>query len=595
MAIAQEKAARTTKAEYSSDVIVDMLRALGIEYVALNPGSSYRGLHDSLVNYGGNKEPETILCTHEEIAVAIADGYGKATGKPMAAFVHDIVGLLHSSMAIFNAWMGHAGVVVLGATGPMAVERRRPGVEWMHSALVQGTAVRDFVKWDDEPASLTSAVESLLRAYQIADTEPKGPVYVCFDAALQEESLENGAGALPDLSRYSSPTRIQADPQALEQAAELLVGAQRPVILAGSLGGLPQAIEGLVRLAEGLALPVADQGAGFPSQHLLNAADVSGQLLDEADVILTLNLTDLHEAMTVTDRITRLATDRIPSSAKLIDISLRQFTVRSWANNVGRPRPVDLSIVADTALALPTLADLCLEKLAKQPERATELRQRAGRFEARHQKATQEVQERARQARSDTPISLPFLSQQVWEAVKGHDWVLASGLGAWTRWLWDIKHPYQQVPGGSGGGVGNGYPRALGVALANRGSGRVCVNFQGDGDLLYTASSLWTAAHHRIPLLTIVRNNRSYYNDEEHQANVARVRGRSVENRVVGIRLEDPEPDLASMARSFGVYGEGPIEQPEELAAALERAVRMVAEEGRPALVDVVVERRSNR
>jgi acetolactate synthase-1/2/3 large subunit len=595
MAIGQIKAEREIKAEYSSDVIVDLLRALDIEYVALNPGSSYRGLHDSLVNYGGNKNPETILCTHEEIAVAIADGYGKATGKLMAAFVHDIVGLLHSSMAIFNAWMGHSGVLVLGATGPMAVERRRPGVEWMHSALVQGTAVRDYVKWDDEPASLTSAVESLIRAHQIADAEPKGPVYVCFDAALQEEALQDGNGTIPDLSRYNSPTRIQADPVALERAAELLVGAHRPVILANSLNGVPEAIDGLVQLAEGLALPVVDQGSGFPSQHSLNAADISNQLLNEADVILTLNLTDLHEALTTTDRITRLATDRIPLSAKVIDISLRQFTIRSWANNVGRPRPVDLSIVADTSLALPSLAKLCQEKLGQQPNRIEELRQRGARLAARHKEATQAALNTADQAGNQTPIAIPFLSQQVWEAVKSHDWVLANGLGAWTRWIWDIKYPYQQVPGGSGGGVGNGYPRSLGVALAYRGTGRVCVNFQGDGDLLFTPSSLWTAAHHQIPLLTIVRNNRSYYNDEEHQANMARVRGRSVENRVIGIRIEDPDVDLASMARSFGVYAEGPIKQPEELAPALERAVRMVAEEGKPALVDVWVERASNR
>ena len=224
-----------TKAEYGSDVIVDMLRALDVEYVALNPGATFRGLHDSLVNYGGNTAPETILCTHEEVAVAIAEGYGRAAGKPMAAAVHNIVGLLHASMAIFNAWVDRAGVLVLGGTGPMAVEQRRPWIDWIHTALVQGNAVRDFVKWDDQPASIPSLMDSLIRAHQITTSEPQGPVYVCFDAALQEQRLEEPV-SLPALSRYTRPSRTQADPQALERAAELLLAAERSVVIADYLG-----------------------------------------------------------------------------------------------------------------------------------------------------------------------------------------------------------------------------------------------------------------------------------------------------------------------------------------------------------------------
>ncbi len=175
--------------EYGSDLVVDVLRALGIEYAVLNPGATFRGLHDSLVNYGGNERPELIQCCHEEIAVAVAHGYAKAAGRPCAAVLHDVVGLQHASMAIFNAWCDRVPVLLLGGTGPMAVERRRPWIDWIHTALVQGTLVRDYVKWDDQPASLASIPEAIVRGYRIAVTEPQGPVYVCLDADLQEAPI----------------------------------------------------------------------------------------------------------------------------------------------------------------------------------------------------------------------------------------------------------------------------------------------------------------------------------------------------------------------------------------------------------------------
>jgi len=203
-----------SKAEYGSDVIVEAIRELGIEYIALNPGASFRGIHDSLVNYLGNTKPEMIVCNHEEIAVAIAHGYGRAAGKPMAAFVHDIVGLLHASMAMFNAWMARAGVLVLGGTGPVDANHRRPWIDWIHTANVQGNAVRDMVKWDDQPGSVEASVESLIRAMHLVKTEPQGPVYVCFDTDVQEQKLDEPFD-MPDFSKFPGPTRFNADPDAL--------------------------------------------------------------------------------------------------------------------------------------------------------------------------------------------------------------------------------------------------------------------------------------------------------------------------------------------------------------------------------------------
>src|SRR6266513_1965612 len=191
----------TNAAAFGSDLIADTLRDLAIPYIALNPGASYRGLHDSLVNYLGNAAPQMLLCLHEESAVAIAHGYAKVTGKAMAAAVHSNVGLMHATMAIFNAWCDRMPVIVLGATGPVDAVKRRPWIDWIHTMRDQASLVRDFVKWDDQPASIGAAFESMLRAQQIAQTAPKGPVYVCFDAALQEEKL-TVKPPLPDLARY---------------------------------------------------------------------------------------------------------------------------------------------------------------------------------------------------------------------------------------------------------------------------------------------------------------------------------------------------------------------------------------------------------
>ncbi|MPZ48415.1 MAG: hypothetical protein GEU75_03725 [Dehalococcoidia bacterium] len=204
---------RLSQAQYGSDLIVEMFASLGIPYVAFNPGSSYRGIHDSLVNFETAGMPEMVLCLHEEIAVAVAHGYARVTGKPMLAALHDLVGLQHGSMAIFNAWCDRVPMLVIGGTGPMAPENRRAHIDWVHTALVQGNVVRDIVKWDDQPASLQAIPESILRAYRIAMTEPSAPVYLCFDVDLQEAPI-SGSIPLPDppASRHRRQRRLTSTP-----------------------------------------------------------------------------------------------------------------------------------------------------------------------------------------------------------------------------------------------------------------------------------------------------------------------------------------------------------------------------------------------
>ena len=372
-------------AEYGSDVIVDALRGLGIEYISMNPGATFRGIHDSVVNHLGNAGPELILCNHEEIAVALAQGYGRAAGKPMAAFVHDIVGLLHASMAMFNAWMGRSGVLVLGATGPLDAHHRRPWIDWIHTANVQGEAVRNFVKWDDQPTSIEASVESLIRAYNLVTSEPQGPVYVCFDADVQEHKLTEPY-TLPDFSRFPAPTRLQADPAALERVASALMAAERPVVLANFLGRAEEATQGLLRLAESLALPVINGGDffNFPTRHPLYANEAKEELLAEADLVLALDVYDLQQELTRLDRATRKTEDILRPDAMLIDISLRQLQVKSWADDHGSLYPTALSVAADTALATPALADLVQRQL---DDAAGQQRRYRGTSGARHQAA----------------------------------------------------------------------------------------------------------------------------------------------------------------------------------------------------------------
>ncbi len=583
------------RAEYGSDLIVDVLRALGIEYAAMNPGATFRGLHDSIVNYGGNTKPQLIQCCHEEIAVAVAHGYAKATGKPMAAIVHNVVGLQHASMAIFNAWCDHVPVLVLGGTGPMAVEKRRPWIDWIHTALVQGQAVRDYVKWDDQPASLASIPESLLRATRVAVTEPQGPVYVCFDAELQEMAMPEPV-PVPDVGRFGPPSRVQADEGALDRAASLLRTAERPVILAELLGRHAPAVITLVRLAEVLGAPVIDLYANgrfnFPNTHPLDLTGAGKELLASADVVLALDVIDLHGALSRMDRLTRRSEPVVPPSANVIHITLSDFAVRSWATTFQRLAATDVPILADTAVALPAL----LARVEAKPPDPAARAARSERLRATHEELRRDARIRCEERRHDRPIAPAWLAAEVWEALRGEDWVLTGEtLDGWVRTLWEWTKPSQYLGTSGGGGLGYGAGASIGAALAYGGTGRICVDLQPDGDLLYTPSAVWTAAHHRIPLLFVVCNNRSYFNDENHQAIIAQARGRPVEQRVVGIRIEGPPVDFAAMARAFGAHGEGPVEDPAQIGQALRRALRVVKEEQRPAVVDVVINAESSK
>jgi acetolactate synthase-1/2/3 large subunit len=570
---------------YGSDIIVDLLKHFEIPFAALNPGASYRGLHDSLVNYGGNVMPEMILCQHEEIAVGMAHGFAKSSQRPMAAIVHDVVGMLHASMAIYYAYIDRAPMLILGATGPMNEAKRRPRIDWIHTANVQGNAVRDFTKWDDQPSSVDGIPSSFARGYRVAMTEPQGPVYLCYDAQLQEDPIDRPV-AMPSPRASRVPTRMGADTVALERLASMLVNAARPVILAEYLGRDYHALPELIRLAERLAIPIIDVRArhNFPTAHPLNMTHTD--ILDEADLLLALDVRDLERPTTRLNSTTRQVQSRLPADCVFTEIGFSDLELSSWSMDYGRYQETSFSILADTSLAVPALADLVSERLATNAAKRTQVAARFADVRRRHAAARARWHEEARRDWDAVPMTTGRLALEIWDAIKTEDWVLtANTLRDWVPKLWDIDEGYRHP--GKELGTATQIGISLGVALAHKGSGRLVVDIAPDGDLMFDAGALWVAAKHELPMLVVMFNNRAYYNDWEHQLRMARARGTPVERANIGMDMRGPAPDFAGLARSMGWFAEGPIEDGRELGSALRRAIKQV-KDGKPALVDAV-------
>jgi acetolactate synthase-1/2/3 large subunit len=565
---------------WGSDVIVDLLHRYELPYAALNPGASYRGLHDSIVNYGGNR-PVMMLCQHEETAVQIAHGYAKASGRPMVAILHNLVGLLHANLAVYYAYADRAPVFIVGATGPMDETRRRPRIDWIHTALVQGEAVRAYTKWDYQPTVVGGVPESFARAYAVMMTEPRGPIYLCYDAWLQEQPLEHEV-PLPPKGAAKVPARMAADPEALKQVSEELLKAKRPVILAEFVGREPEGFHALVELAETLGAPVYDVNSrlNFPSRHPLNLSMVK-EVFRDADLVLCLDTRDWERATTELASATREVKPIVPAGCKWIDIGFGDLEISSWAMDYQRLAHADLRILADTTLAIPALTGL-IGKNGKRPVRkeVSDLREAA---RLRWEKEAKEDWDAS-------PITLARLATEVWNAIKGEDWVLtANTLEDWTRKIWDFDRPYRHP--GKSLGTATQIGISLGVALAHRDARRLVVDLQPDGDLMFDAGALWVAAKHRIPLLVVMYNNRAYYHDWEHQIRMAKLRGTPLERAYIGMDMTDPDPDFAAMARAMGWYAEGPIDKPGEVSAALKRAIAKV-KSGQPALLDTITQKR---
>ncbi len=489
---------------WGSDGIAAMLRALDIPYLALNPGASYRGLHDSIVNYLGNERPQMLLCLHEESAIAVAHGYARTTGKLMGAVVHSNVGLMHATMAIFNAWCDRVPMLILGATGPWDAARRRPWIDWIHTASDQGALVRDYTKWDNQPGSVAAAYEALMRAVQMANTPPRGPTYINLDAALQEAKI-GSLPPLPDVSRFRAADPVQPEAAAIAKAAQLLSSAKNPAMLMGRVSRSETAWKQRIALAEKVQAKVfTDMKAAcaFPTDHPLHAAPPAtfpdGKLMCEPDAAVPLLL--------------------------------------------------------DAVRARPAV-----------------------------------VQSRSEpKAEPDTALSIRALARAFNEATEGMDICLSKLPLGWNGAYRHFRHPLDYLGADGGGGVGAGPGLTVGSALALKGSNRVVVGIVGDGDFLMGNTAVWTAAHYKLPCLFIVANNRSFYNDEMHQERVAKERGRPVENKWIGQRIDEPDIDIAAMGRAQGAVGIGPVKELRELKPALEQGLKHV-KSGAVCVIDVRV------
>ena len=576
-----------------ADFMVDIIKSLGIEYIAANPGSSYRGLHESVINYGGNKAPEFITCCHEESAVGMAHGYSKIEGKPLGVFLHGTVGLQHATMAIYNAFCDRVPVYMI--MGNMVdATMRRPGVEWVHSAQDPAATVRDFVKWDDQPPSLPHFAESAVRAYKVAMTPPMEPVLLVADSELQERPVaENSGLRVPKLTLATPP---QGDSGSVAEAARLLVAAEHPVIITDRVARTPAGMALLIELAEALQAPVVDQGGrmNFPSRHPLNQSGRSDALVREADVILGLEVTDFWGTVnSFREQLHRSSAPIANPKAKLISITANDLYLKNNYQDFQRYTEVDLAMAADAEATLPSLIEAVKHLLTDDRKRA--LQDRGAKLAAAQQKALEQARTDATYAWDASPVSTARLCAELWAQIKDKDWSLVSDVTPWVsnwpRRLWAFAKHYQFIGGAGGHGIGYGAPAAVGAALANRKYGRLSVNIQCDGDLMYAPGILWTSAHNGIPLLSIMHNNRGYHQELMHVQRMADRHNRGITRANIGTTLIGPNIDYARLAQSMGLHAEGPITDPKDLGPAIRRAIEAV-ERGEPALVDVVTQPR---
>lgn len=550
---------------WASDAMAEMLRRLDVRYIALTPGASYRGLHDSLVNYLGNRDPQMMVCLHEEHAVGIAQGYAKVTEKPMAVALHSNVGLMHATMSVFNAWCARNPVLILGATGPGDAQERRPWIDWIHTAKDQGALIRDYTKWDDEPRSAAAAVESITRGWQIASTQPHGPTYVCLDVGLQESKLETQI-RFPDVERFKPGAPPSPAPDAVEEAARLLVNAKKPLILMGRVSRNIDDWNARIELAEALGAAVLTDmktPAAFPTSHpqhplepRFRPSPASAQMTKDADVILALDWIDLKGHFELT------LGKGADVQAKVIQCSIDEFLHRGWSMDYFGLPPADLKILSTPdQLTRPLLAAVRALRGAKGNPKP--------KWPARDTKPLAPARQKGVMGLRDLALTLRAFCDSREVTIGGF------ALG-WPSDTVDFKHPLDWVGHDGGGGVGSGPANAIGTALAVQGSGRLALAVMGDGDFMMGCNAFWTAAHMGIPLLVVIANNQVYYNDVAHQERMAVVRGRPVENKFVGQQMVDPAIDLVAIAKAQGLDGEGPMMSAADFAKALERGEKVV-------------------
>ena len=570
---------------WGSDVVAEVTRRLDLKYIALVPGASYRGFHDSVVNYLGNENPQMVICLHEEHAVSIADGYGKVTEEPMAVALHANVGLMHASMPIFNAWCDRTPMIIFGATGPVDAHRRRPWIDWIHTSKDQASIVRDYTKWDDQPASPQAAVESVLRANQITRTAPCGPVYICLDVGLQESPLTERI-SIPDPARFA-PAPSPAAPQAsVLQVLQAIDRAKFPLILMGRVSRKQADWDRRVRFAEAIGAAVltsSNDPAAFPTTHPLHFAapclrpsKAATALIEKADLIISLDWLDLAGIFRMS---LGAAQTQNPAEKTIIHCSVDSVRTNGWSMDHQALAAVDNPIFAEPDQFVAQMLDEMDAKKTAKIKARPEMKNLAHWNDATMSKSS---------PTRGQPMSLWDMAMTVREFAKKQPVTFARLPIGWPGEAYEFDGPLSFMGNDGGGAVGTGPGHTIGAALALKDTDRLTIGVLGDGDYLMGVSALWTASHFEIPVMIVVADNRSYFNDEMHQERVAQMRSRPAQNRWIGQRIDDPRVDLVAMARAQGFASEEPVSTVEALAKALKRGAEIVANGGRYFIDSVV-------
>ena len=576
-----------------SDFMVDVMKTLDLKYAPSNCASSFRALHESMINYGENKSPEYISCMHEESGVGMAHGYFKATGKMLMTMVHGTVGLQHATMAIYNAYCDRVPLIIIGGND-LDAATRPPGVPTFHAAQDINAIVRDYTKWDDTPVTLQHFAQSMVRGYKIAMTPPYGPVAISLDAGLQQEPIHEHGSKLY-IPRYVPTSPPQGDSNAVREAARLLVAADNPVIVADRCARTANGTKLLVELAELLQCSVVDQGnrMNFPNTHYLYRpiGVVAG-----ADVVMGLELSDFWGTVNAfTDNGENggigVNNPRVKPQTKMISITSVDLITKSNYQDFQRFQTVDVHMAADAETTLPSLIEAVKSAMTK--ERAAVIAERTDKAK----KAYADIRARDMQAAvvgwDASPISTARLCMEIYAQIKDLDWSLVSASGDVSNWparLWPIDKHHQWLGKSGGYGVGYGAPASVGAALANKELGRFSVSIQSDGDLMFAPGVLWTAAKHKIPLLSVMHNNRAWHQEVMHVQRLSNFRNRKAnyggDMGPIGTTIENPDIEYHKLAESMGWWARGPIKDPAQLGAAIKEAVAVV-KSGQPALLNV--------
>ncbi len=579
--------ANRREAEYYSDAFVEFLSQLQVDYVFLLPGSSFRGLHDSLVNFGRNHKPQLIMAPHEQVAISMAHGYAKATGKVGVCMVHNMVGLMNGSMAIYNAFGDHAPVMVIGGSGPFDPADRR-WIDWLHCANQQSEIVKPYVKWADDPPTGQSTLDALARGYKAAMTPPTGPVYVTVDCAVQERLIE-GNLRMPDAKTWQIAPPVAANPDALAKAAEVLLAAEFPLIVGGRFGINPASTAPLLELVELTGAAYQDDLGivAFPTGHRQNLSG-DRSVVKEADLVLAIDCRDVSSLLDAyTGEKKEVGVGRDRAGRKVVDMSLNDMAWTSWSYLEGSQAPIDIQISCDPLLGMRQLADAVKQRLGSDAAAHARIEKRKAMLAERHDRLRARQRENVRKGWDDQPITPARLVSEVYDAVKDKNWLLAvRNQSSFPEGIWQFTGAGQYLGHNGGGGVGYGPGAAVGAAIACRDSGKLCVGIFGDGDFVMSATAIWTAAHYRTPMLAIINNNTTWGNDEKHQIEVAGDRKRPAENAWIGQRMVDPDINHAMTAKSYGAWSAGPVTDPAELAGVLRQAIAEV-EKGAVAVVEV--------